>query len=596
MKPEKPILIFECANAHGGDADLLRQTVARFAETNYAARHIKFQPLHPDRIALPDFSAYAIYQELFFDDSEWADILSLADRLFDGVWLDIFDSYGVEILSKNIGRITGIKLQSSVLENFEVISLLKELSLAGKRLMINISGHELPSVQRFAGFFATLEPAEIVLQLGFQDYPTRIEDTGLNKIETLRAAFPDMSLCLADHAPAEDDLATIVPLLGVVAGCSMVEKHICLDRAGAKYDYHSALQPDEMQIVADRLTALPAMAGVLFISGPEKKYLATTVQVPVAARDLPDGSTIAPSDLIYRRTAQPGDPLSELMDVQKRPGILAVPIGKGRTIKASQFRPARVGVIVACRMKSARLERKAVASIAGRPSVERCLESCLAIEGADLVVLATSTVEEDAALENHTLGGRARFWRGDPDDVIQRYLGACEACGIDVVIRVTADCPIVSSEIAAILLEHHFASGADYTVARDITVGTGTEIINREALQRVIALKGGARHSEYMTWYFQNNRHVFKVEMVDLPDDLIRDHRLTLDYPEDLEMFSQLYERLERENLDPSLTNALKVLDGDEKLAAINRHLIIPYKTDQDLISKLDRETKIDIG
>ena len=61
-------------------------------------------------------------------------------------------------------------------------------------------------------------------------------------------------------------------------------------------------------------------------------------------------------------------------------------------------------------------------------------------------------------------------------------------------------------------------------------------------------------------------------------------------------MFSQLYERLERENLVPSLTNALKVLDGDDKLAAINRHLIVPYKTDQDLISKLDRETKIDIG
>ena len=99
-----------------------------------------------------------------------------------------------------------------------------------------------------------------------------------------------------------------------------------------------------------------------------------------------------------------------------------------------------------------------------------------------------------------------------------------------------------------------------------------------------------------MTWYFQNNRHVFKVEMVDLPDDLIRDHRLTLDYPEDLVMFSQLYERLERDNLDASLRNALKVLDGDEKLAAINGHLIVPYKVDQDLISKLDRETKIDIG
>ncbi|MCY6383770.1 cytidylyltransferase domain-containing protein [Hoeflea prorocentri] len=596
MKPEHPILIFECANAHGGDAQVLKQTITRFAEIDYPEKHIKFQPLHPDRIALPDFSAYGIYQELFFEEGEWADIIDLADSRFDGVWLDIFDSYGVDILSRNIGRIAGIKLQSSVLENYEVITRLKDLSLSDTRLMINISGHELPSIERFAVFFAALEPAEIVLQLGFQDYPTRIEDTGLNKIAPLRAAFPGLTLCLADHAPAEDDLATIVPLLGVAAGCAMVEKHICLDRTGAKYDFHSALHPDEMRIVADRLAQLPAMSGVPFISDPEKNYLATTVQVPVAAHDLPEGSTLAFSDLIYRRTAQAGEPLSELMRAQGRPSVLGQPIGEGQTINASQFRPAKVGVIVACRMKSSRLKNKAVAPIAGRPSVERCLENCLMIDGADLVVLATSTLEDDAGLEDYTLDGRTRFWQGDPDDVIQRYLGACEAFGIDVVIRVTADCPVVSPEIAAALLERHFTSGADYTVAAQCAVGSGTEIINREALQRVIDLKGGAQHSEYMTWYFQNNTHIFKVETVDLPGDLVRDYRLTLDYPEDLELFSQLYERLARDGRDASLKNVFAVLDGDEQLANVNRHLSLSYRTDHDLISRLNKETKIDIG
>ena len=37
-----------------------------------------------------------------------------------------------------------------------------------------------------------------------------------------------------------------------------------------------------------------------------------------------------------------------------------------------------------------------------------------------------------------------------------------------------------------------------------------------------------------MTWYMKNNRDIFKVEEVELPDDLVRKYRLTIDYPEDL--------------------------------------------------------------
>jgi len=40
-----------------------------------------------------------------------------------------------------------------------------------------------------------------------------------------------------------------------------------------------------------------------------------------------------------------------------------------------------------------------------------------ALQNVDEVILATSTVEEDDLLAQHTLGGRAKVWRGDPDDV-----------------------------------------------------------------------------------------------------------------------------------------------------------------------------------
>jgi N,N'-diacetyllegionaminate synthase len=246
-------------------------------------------------------------------------------------------------------------------------------------------------------------------------------------------------------------------------------------------------------------------------------------------------------------------------------------------------------------MKSSRLKNKATLPIAGVASVERCLENCLKISGAEVVVLATSSLEEDCILENYTLGGQVKLWRGDPDDVIQRYLGACDAYGIDVIVRVTADCPVISPEIAAVLLDHHFHTGADYTAAKHCAVGTACEIYNTEALRRIINYLGKAEYSEYMTWYLQNNKHIFKVEIIDLPPEMVRDYRLTLDYLEDLELFERLYAELAVRNLPLDLKNTFEILDQCSDIAALNSHLTLGYKVDDILIDKLNRTTKINL-
>ena len=255
----------------------------------------------------------------------------------------------------------------------------------------------------------------------------------------------------------------------------------------------------------------------------------------------------------------------------------------------------RVGTIVACRLKSSRLPRKGLLPIAGVPSVERCLNNCLLFKGVGVTVLATSSLPEDAELEDHVLGGRMAFWRGDPDDVIKRYIGACDKFGINVVVRVTADCPVVSPEITEYLLRQHFQSRADYTASRECAVGSGSEIYSADALRRVIALMGEASHSEYMTWYLRNNPDVFKVNIVNLPPQYVRSYRLTLDYPEDLQMFERLYSLLEERGLEPTLTNVFSILDAHPDIPRLNDGLTLCYRTDQNLIEMLNRVTRIHI-
>ena len=104
---------------------------------------------------------------------------------------------------------------------------------------------------------------------------------------------------------------------------------------------------------------------------------------------------------------------------------------------------------------------------------------------------------------------------------------------------------------------------------------------------------GKAEYSEYMTSYFRNNPDIFKVEIVDLPPELVRNYRLTLDYQEDLELFDRLYAELIEQGMEPNIRNVFSVLDADGELATHNQHLRLKYKTDPDLMRLLSQGTRI---
>jgi len=273
--------------------------------------------------------------------------------------------------------------------------------------------------------------------------------------------------------------------------------------------------------------------------------------------------------------------------------LLAVNKEKGDTCKKDDFKKATIATIIACRLKSSRLPKKALLPIGTLPSVELCLANALKFENVNHTILATSTDPQDSELENYTYNKSVIFHCGDPDDVIQRYLDIALKLKIDVIIRVTADMPFIDNEICQILLNEHFKSGADYTTAKEAAVGTNLEIINTQALKTVKSYFPSANYSEYMTWYFQNNPEFFRLHFVDLPKDLIRNYRLTLDYPEDLELFNKLQNILDENGLEHSIRKVYEHLDKHPELSKLNSHLTLRYKTDKTLIETLNEVTKI---
>ena len=583
--------IIEVANTHGGNKDYVMSLIDEFSL--FEGHGMKFQPLHPDKIATSDFTWYPVYQELMFSPKEWNEIIKKA-AITKKVWLDLFDTYGTQILEENLQLIFGIKLQASVLYNEHVIQELTKIDCSDKKLIVNISAIEKDEIQERLDYLkSTINPEEILIEVGFQSYPTELVDSGLVKLSYLKEYFSN-PIVFADHIDGKLDDAIILPLIASLNGASYIEKHVMHSSLETKYDYFSSITIDIYTKLVEKIKNYKELEGKSFINKKEQTYLINSIQKPIAARNISKGKGICMiSDLEYRRSNQTGLSALEIKNLISNGYILARNVKKGETFKREYFKKAVIAVVIAGRLKSSRLKRKALLPIGEITSVEKCIQSCLKLPDTSYTILATSINEEDAELEQFTYSPQVIFHTGHPDDVIQRYLDIVNKLNIDIIYRVTADMPYVSEKVAEILLRKHFLQGADYTSAVEAAVGTAPEVINVQALREVKQHFPNADYSEYMTWYFQNNKEHFRVQLVDLPKDLIRNYRLTLDYQEDLDLFNKIQCYLDENKLPESIENIFAYLDANPEIAGLNSHITLKYKTDAELIATLNRVTKI---
>jgi len=585
--------ILEVANTHAGNIDYLMSLIKEFEEFDKSDKFgIKFQPFKYDKIATKEFEWYPVYEELFFNENEWKLIFSEADKTKD-IWIDLFDEYGVLIIENNLNKVYGIKLQTSILDNNNVFKALKKLDLSNIKLIINIAGREKEDIDKVLKKYTNLNTEEILIEVGFQAYPTKLEDSGLAKVQYLKKHYNN-KIVFADHVDGTDKDAKILPLIASMYGVEYIEKHIMHSTLETKYDHFSSVKYETYkELIAMQKRYIPLLDSE-FINQAESDYLKKTYQVPILEQDKEAGTLIDVSnDFKFRRSGKQGLTLNDIQSLVDNYYILNNNKKLGETIQKEDFKKSNIAAIIACRLKSTRLAKKALLKIGDISSIELCIKNTLKLNDVNHVVLATSDNAQDAELSNYTYNDSVVFHQGDEEDVIGRYIDIIDTLKIDVLIRITGDMPYVSQEITDYLLKSHFQNGADYTVAKEVAVGTGVEIINTSALREVKKHFPNAEYSEYMTWYFQNNPEYFKLNFVDLPKKWIRDYRLTIDYQEDLDMFNKIEAYFKENKLEFSIEKLFTFLDNNPKVNEINLHLTLKYKTDKKLIDTLNKETKI---
>ena len=99
-------------------------------------------------------------------------------------------------------------------------------------------------------------------------------------------------------------------------------------------------------------------------------------------------------------------------------------------------------------MGSTRLPGKILEPICGKPLLQHVVERIKKVQKIDEIVIATTTSEKDTILtrEAATIEGVLIF-RGSEEDVLDRYYRVAQKVGAEVIVRITADCPLIDPVI-----------------------------------------------------------------------------------------------------------------------------------------------------
>lgn len=216
------------------------------------------------------------------------------------------------------------------------------------------------------------------------------------------------------------------------------------------------------------------------------------------------------------------------------------------SVRRDQWRSARMRVvaIIQARMSSTRLPGKVLMSLGGRPALGVLVDRVKRATSLDEVVVATSTDSSDGVLAEFCAAEKIRCVRGPLRDVLGRYHLAAEVTGADVIVRITADCPLMDPDVVDAIVqrfrdEHEhidFASNAD---DRTFPNGLDVEVFSRSALNEA-ARVAGAEDREHVTDFIRRTRRKVTVA---LPVDL-HALRYTLDYEDDHRVIASIFDAL----------------------------------------------------
>lgn len=224
-------------------------------------------------------------------------------------------------------------------------------------------------------------------------------------------------------------------------------------------------------------------------------------------------------------------------------------------------------------MGSTRLPGKVMARVGGTPLLGLLLARLSLSKKVDEIVVATSAAPVDDIVAEYVQSLPYAVFRGSEHDVLDRYYRAASRHGADVIVRITADCPLVDAEVVDLIIDARASKGVDYasnTEPPTFPHGLDVEVFTFTALERAWREAQEPSDREHVTPFISRQAHGQLVNVEIVPS--MADERWTVDEPEDLELvrriFAKFYPRMEF-----SWREVAALVAGNRDMFSVNRHI-----------------------
>jgi len=239
--------------------------------------------------------------------------------------------------------------------------------------------------------------------------------------------------------------------------------------------------------------------------------------------------------------------------------------------------------IIQARMGSTRLPGKVLRDLCGITVLGHVIRRVARCKLVDKTVVATSTLPADDPIAKEAAAHSAAVFRGSEEDVLSRYYGAAIQSTAEVIVRVTADCPLFDPAILCEMLELFHGRNVpsstrplDYLSntlgERTFPRGLDAEVFTMDALAKANALARDPWEREHVTPYIYSHPQTFRLEGYRQAMDQSM-QRWTLDTEEDWALIRAIYEALGRADGMFVTQDVIDYLRVHPELMAINAHV-----------------------
>jgi len=232
-------------------------------------------------------------------------------------------------------------------------------------------------------------------------------------------------------------------------------------------------------------------------------------------------------------------------------------------------------------MGSSRLPGKVLLPLRNRPVLAHVIERVRASRALDAVVVATTDGPLDDPVAHLARECDAGIFRGSENDVLSRYAGAADASRADIVVRITADCPLIDPDVLAAMVARFRSLRAGIEApdlltnsrVRSFPRGLDVEIVTSAALEAANTEATTRYQREHVTPFIYENPDRFRI--LDHIGPIDRSgYRFTLDTSDDYELLKRIFDAgKDSDALDLRLDKVLDLLAINPEWRLINAHV-----------------------